>query len=486
MAQIRNLSAVGLTALIGGQLISQLDFAAVNVALHSIGQRLGASGAQLELVVAVYGVAFAVTLVLGGQLGDAVGRRTVFVAGVAGFLAASLWCGLAPTAGALLLARAAQGVTAALIVPQVLATIHVTTSGPHAVRALGLYGSIGGLSFVVGQVLGGVLVGADVLGLGWRAVFLINVPVALAVLALARFVPQTRAQRRPRVDVVGTVLLGGALVALMLPAALGPTLGWPWWTVALLCLAPVGLAGLARVERRRELRGLDALVPPSVLRIPSMRTGLLVGALFFGSWSGLLFALTLTVQAGGGRTATATGVMFVPLGVVFFVTASRSARLSARLGPARTVLVGAVVQVVGVATTTLVVLGGHAGGAWIQAGLVLVGAGNGVIVASVFRLCLADVPAALAGSASAVVSTVQQASLGLGAPVLGSVYLVARQHTGSPARGFAAAMVVEVAMVVGVGLVAAVAARAGRRPGGPAREASGRAAVPADLVRQST
>ncbi|MCG2802233.1 MAG: MFS transporter, partial [Cellulomonas sp.] len=96
MAQIRNLSAVGLTALIGGQLISQLDFAAVNVALHSIGQRLGASGAQLELVVAVYGVAFAVTLVLGGQLGDAVGRRTVFVAGASGFLAASLWCGLAP------------------------------------------------------------------------------------------------------------------------------------------------------------------------------------------------------------------------------------------------------------------------------------------------------------------------------------------------------------------------------------------------------
>lgn len=480
--QTRPLSVVGLTALIGGQLLSQLDFAAVNVALHSIGQQLGASGAQLELVVAGYGVAFAVALVLGGQLGDAVGRRTVFVVGVVGFLLASLWCGLAPTTGVLLLARAAQGLTAALVVPQVLATIHVTTSGRQSVRALALYGSIGGLSFVVGQVLGGVLVGADVLGLGWRAVFLINVPIALAVLALARFVPQTRAPRRPQVDLLGTVLLGGTLVALMLPAALGPALGWPWWTVVLACLVPLGFAGLAAVERRREARGLDALVPPSVLRIPSMRTGLLVGALFFGSWSGLLFALTLTVQAGGARTATATGLMFLPLGLAFFLAASRSARLAARLGPARTIRVGVVVQVLGVVTTTGVVLAGHAGGAWIQPGLVLVGVGNGVIVASVFRFCLADVPAALAGSASAVASTVQQASLGLGAPILGSAYLVAARGTGSPERGFAAAMVVEVAMVASVGLVAEAASRSGRGTGRTGQVAH----VPADLVGRNT
>jgi MFS family permease len=454
------LTGAGLACLIAGQLLSQIDFAGVNVALHSIGTSLSASGPTLELVVAVYGVTFAVTLVLGGQLGDTFGRRTVFIVGVAGFLIASLACGLAPGAGALLGARAAQGLTAALLVPQILATIHVTATGRQAARAIGLYGSVGGLSFIVGQVLGGVLLGADVAGLGWRAIFLVNVPVCLAVLALARHVPQSRAAQPARFDVPGTALLGGTLVSLMVPAALGESLGWPWWTWALLAGVPVGAVSLWRAESRRESRGVPALVPPSLLRLPSMRTGLVVAALFFGCWSGFLFTLTLALQSGAGLSPIRTGLTFVPLGVSFFAAAARSAVLVGRIGAAKVIVLGCLVQMPGLAATASAVLAGHTGGLWFGVGLVLGGGGQGVIVAGIFRLCLADVSPALAGSASSVVSTIQQASLGLGAPLLGSVFVAVSARAGSTRDGFAAAVGTELVVMV---LVTVVAGRSALR-----------------------
>ena len=203
------LGGLGLFTVLLGAALPLIDFFIVNVALPTIGRDLAASEAVLELVVAGYGVSYAVLLVLGGRLGDLFGRRRLFLGGMAAFAVTSLACGLAPTAWTLVAARIAQGAASAAMLPQVLATIQSATAGPRRARAMGLYGATAGLSMVAGQILGGVLVAADIAGTGWRSVFLVNVPVVLLGLVLAaRTVPETRSQHPEPVDVPGTLLPG--------------------------------------------------------------------------------------------------------------------------------------------------------------------------------------------------------------------------------------------------------------------------------------
>ena len=212
------LSGAGLFTVLLAAALPLIDFFIVNVALPTIGRDLHASEALLELVVAGYGVAYAVLLVLGGRLGDLFGRRRFFLGGMAAFGLTSLACGLAPGAWPLVAARVAQGASAAAMLPQVLATIQAATAGQRRAKAMGLYGATAGLSMVAGQILGGVLVAADIWGTGWRSVFLVNVPVVLAGLFLAaRAVPETRSQNPEPVDGPGTVLLAASLLTLLAP-----------------------------------------------------------------------------------------------------------------------------------------------------------------------------------------------------------------------------------------------------------------------------
>lgn len=202
------LGDLGLFTVLLGAALPLIDFFIVNVALPTIGRDLAAGEAVLELVVAGYGVSYAVLLVLGGRLGDLFGRRRLFLWGMAAFGVTSLACGLAPDAWTLVVARVAQGAASAAMLPQVLATIQSATAGARRARAMSLYGATAGLSMVAGQILGGVLVSADIAGTGWRSVFLVNVPVVVLGLVLtARSVPETRSARPEPVDGAGTVLL---------------------------------------------------------------------------------------------------------------------------------------------------------------------------------------------------------------------------------------------------------------------------------------
>src|SRR5690349_10992156 len=199
------LNGLGLFTVLLAAALPLIDFFIVNVALPTIGRDLHASESVLELVVAGYGLAYAVLLVLGGRLGDLFGRRRLFLGGMAAFGVTSLACGLAPSAWTLVAARVAQGAAAAAMLPQVLATIQSATAGPRRAKAMGLYGATAGLSMVAGQILGGILVAADLWGTGWRSVFLVNVPVVVVGLVLAvRGVPETRSQHPEPVDGPGT------------------------------------------------------------------------------------------------------------------------------------------------------------------------------------------------------------------------------------------------------------------------------------------
>ncbi|MCT9110003.1 MFS transporter [Streptomyces mirabilis] len=207
------LTRAGLAVLITAVFLPQVDFFIVNVALPTIQSSLGASAGALELVVAGYGTAYAATLVLGGRLGDMIGRRRMLLIGMSGFVLTSLVCGTAPGIGVLLAARILQGAAAGLVVPQVIATLHATLSGERRHRALGLYSSAAGAAIVVGQLVGGLLVTADVAGTGWRPIFLVNVPIgAVALIAAGRFVPASRSPHPLGLDLVGTLLFAG-----------------PWW-----------------------------------------------------------------------------------------------------------------------------------------------------------------------------------------------------------------------------------------------------------------
>ncbi len=441
------LGRAGLIILLAGQLLPTIDFSIVNVGLDSIAQSLGASPTQLELVVAVYGVAFAVCLAMAGRLGDNLGRRTIFLWGVLIFGVASLMCGLANSVWLLLIARVLQGIGAALIVPQILATIHVGLQGRAHTRALGLYGAIGGLAFIVGQVLGGLLITFDIGGLGWRSVFLINIPVSLLVLACTfRWVPNTRGEKPVSLDLPGTLLLGLAIACLLFPLALGPMWHWPWQCLVLLAASVPLLWLLWRVEQRQEQRGYSPLLPPALLRLPSVRFGLVLAILFFSCWSGFMFVMALTLQSGAGLNSLQSGNAFIALGAAFFISSLLSSKVVERFGVMRTLIFGCLIQIVGLLTLMLTLkLVWPQPGVWnLIPATVLIGFGQAFIVSSFFRIGLSDVPTEYAGSGSAILTTVQQTALGLG-PILLGTLLVQMLHLepGNYLKAVLVAMVAE-------------------------------------------
>lgn len=419
-----SLSAAGLTMLMAGQLLPLIDFSIVNVALGSIAESLHATHIELELMVAVYGVGFAICLAMGGRLGDNYGRRRLFLVGVSVFGLASLGCGLSMTIESLLFARALQGIGAALIVPQILATIHVSLSGARHSFAIGFYGAIGGLAFVLGQVLGGWLVSADVAGLGWRSVFLINIPICIGVLIGTHFcVPETQSDYPVGVDWSGTFLLALALLCLLIPVALGPEYSWSWpFIVTLLCVIPL-LFLLWKVEQVKERAGQAPLLPPHLLILPSIQFGLILAILFFACWSGFMFSVALTLQAGLGLSPLASGNAFIVLGMSYFFGSLNSAKVAGRIGNLNTLFLGCGIQMPGI--LVLIWTFYHY---WpdisilsLVPGTILMGIGQSFIVGSFFRIGLSEVTTKDAGAGSAILTTVQQAAFGLGSALLGSI-----------------------------------------------------------------
>lgn len=409
-----------------------IDFFIVNVALPSMDSDLAAGPAMLELVVSGYGLAYAVLLVLGGRLGDMAGRRRLFLMGMAAFALTSLACGLAPTAWTLVVARVAQGAAAALMLPQVLATIQATTQGPRRAKAMSLYGATGGLSMVAGQILGGVLVAADIAGTGWRSVFLVNVPVAIVGLVLAvRTVPETRSDRPATIDVAGTLLLALSLLSLLLPLTEGRAAGWPLWTWVSLGVFPFASTAFFLVERRADRRGRTPLVPPSLLETISLRRGLVMVVPFSIGFSGFMFVVAVVLQQGLRMGPVAAGLALVPMALAFFTASLAGPRLIGRFGT-RVVSAGGVIQAVGIVVLTLTVWHGWSGLTVVDIapGVAVAGLGQGLQLPVLIRLMLSDIPADRAGVGGGVVVTTQQSALALGVATLGTLFLALASSLG--------------------------------------------------------
>jgi MFS family permease len=444
----QDLRPFGVLLLLMGAFLPIADFFIVNVALPSIDDSLHASSATLELVVAGYGISYAALLVLGGRLGDRFDRRRMFLAALIGFVLASLACGLAPTIGALIAARLVQGASAALLVPQVLATFHATLEGERKARALALYGATSGIAAVVGQLAGGLLVTADIAGTDWRPIFLVNVPIGVVVIMLAgRVVPATRSPHPGGIDVAGTLLFAAMLTALLVPLTEGHSLGWPPWSWVLLAAVPVLAVVTYLVESRIERDGHGPLLPPSLVRLPSMWKGLSMILAFSIGFGAFMFVFALMVQRGLHADPLHSGLAILPMALLFFVGSVVSPKIISRYGRGA-LATGALVQVVGLCALVAVVVAG-----WpnvrlpeLAIPLALAGAGQSLVFAGLFRVVLTDCPPHLAGVGGGVLITIQQSGLALGVATLGSLFLA--METTNVAHAFAAAVGVQTLIVL--------------------------------------
>ncbi|TFB26062.1 MFS transporter [Lelliottia nimipressuralis] len=442
----------GLILLLTGQMLPMIDTSITNVALDAITHSLHATATELELIVALYGVAFAVCLALGSKLGDNFGRRRLFMWGVGIFGLTSLLCGMAGNIEQLLAARIVQGAGAALIMPQILATLHVTLKGTAHAKAISLFGGIGGIAFIVGQMGGGWLVSADIAGLGWRNAFFINVPICLVVLALSRrFVPETRRETPSRIDWAGTVMLAIMLCCLLFPMALGPQWHWSWPLKAML-LALIPLAWMMALNaRKKERANAHPLIPPRLLSLRSVRFGVLIAMLFFSVWSGFMFCMALTMQTGLGMAPWQSGNSFIALGVTYFISAWFAPRLIARYSTSTILLTGLAIQIAGLLAlmATFRLWGMNNTSLTLAPATGLVGYGQALIVNSFYRIGMRDIQPDDAGAASAILSTLQQAALGLGPAIFGAILLHALQHHhGDYTQAVNTFLMVETAMMV--------------------------------------
>ena len=400
------------------------DIWAVNVAAPSLQRDLHVSDAALQLIVGGYAFMYASGMVTGGRLGDLFGYKRLFLIGVVTFALASLACGLAPSSGALVAFRLVQGLTGAVMVPQVVALITASFPARERSRALGWYGATMGLGFVSGQILGGGLIQANVLGLGWRAVFLVNVPVGvLAVIVASIVVPRARGQRRPRLDPLGAVGVSGSLALALVPLTLGRDEGWPVWTWVSLGAALPVLAATIAWERRLTRNGGEPLLNLALFRDRAFSAGLLLNfaaLFFFGSF---MFVLTLLLQSGLGLSPLHAGIVNLPLALTFIAMTLSGPHLAARLGP-RSITVGAAFATLGVVALALIAM--HAGGqltGWETAPATgLIGIGQGLMVPSLMGAVLSHVRQEQAGAAAGVLTTTQQFAIASGVAVIGAVF----------------------------------------------------------------
>lgn len=443
-----------LTVLLTGQAMASLDGSIANVALPSIAHGLDASGAEVQLAVAGYLLAYAVLLVTGARLGDSRGHRATFIGGLAGFTAASLVCGTSTTIWILVVARIIQGAAAAVMVPQVLSLIQRSVDGAARARALSYYSAILALGVAAGQVLGGALVTANLAGSAWRSVFLVNVPVGAVLLRAAwRHLPETRAEACT-FDVRGMLVLSAAMALLVVSLVLGREWDWPAWSLACLALAASAFAGFVRVERAAMRRGREPLIDLALLRDRVVAFGLVAVVVVMAGYAAFVFTFTFYLQTGLGYSPLRSGLTFLPYALGFGVASLSWRRLPGRwqrwVAPTGFAVLAAALALVPLSLTSGV------GRSIVAPLLFLGGAGHAAAFAPLAVTVTARARSHQASSLSGLLSTGTTLAAVLGVVVGGGAFFSATRSGGSQrgiqlvTAGLAAVMLLAAVAVTGV------------------------------------
>jgi EmrB/QacA subfamily drug resistance transporter len=444
---------IALAIILVGPFLGVIDFFIANIGVPSIRQALGASYGEIELVIAGYGLAYAVCLITGGRLGDIFGRKKTFIVGMGSFALTSAFCGLAPTAGWLIAGRLIQGCAAALMFPQALSFIHVHFSGSSKRLAFSLYGAMIGFGSIVGQLLGGFLIQANLFGLGWRPIFLINLPIGIVtIIAASIFLSESRAENPPKLDLVGVLLLTIGLGLFSYPFMEGQERGWPLWAwYCLLASVPV-LWAFFLFERRQSARDQSPLLEPKLFKDPGFIVGLLVTCIYFAGHTSMLLMLSLYLQFSLSLDPMHAGFALVPFSFAFLLGSTVSGKINGYLG--RTSLhLGIAVLIIGIVALTL-----QAGAAPEHLTLAFIstcflyGIGRGLVTSPLFNTVLSGVPSKDAGAASGVTSTMPQLANSVGIALIGAaVFSVIPKNGATPvdyAHGFVVSAAINLAMLL--------------------------------------
>ncbi|MEW1698080.1 MFS transporter [Streptomyces sp. NPDC093249] len=454
-----------LVVMIVAEIMDLLDASIVNVAGPALEESLGASAVGLQWVIGGYALTLGAGLVLGGRLGDRYGRRRMFLIGLTAFTAASLLCAIAPNIESLIAFRLLQGTAGAMLLPQGLGLLRENFSGPELTKAFAVFGPVLGLGGIIGPVLGGFLIEGDFFGLGWRSVFLVNLPIGTAALIVAaKIVPRKPGDRTVRVDMIGAALVVAACALLVLPLNQGQEDGWPLWTWLCVAASVAGFGLFAVQQRRTAAAGREPLVTPGLLRKPAFTVGLGGIALFFGGLIGTQLVLTLYLQIGRHFTAGEAGLGNLPLAVGTAIGGAVSgAFLADRIGR-RVLQIGPLVQLAGAAVLWFELDGLDPASFSIRdiaPGVAVAGVGAGMVIAALFSFVLAAVDDDEIGSASGVLSAVQALGGSIGVAVFGSVFF-ARTEAGDFTGGFHRALIVQACLLLAFLAITFLLPRRGR------------------------
>ena len=402
------------------------DSTIVNTALPAIRTALGASPSAMQWIVAGYFLSLGSILLLGGRLGDAFGYRRMFLTGVTAFVLSSALCGLAQTPAQLVVARLVQGAAGAVMGPQVMAIVQHLFTPLERVSKLAWFGVIGGLAAIIGPIVGGVLIELNLFGLGWRLIFLVNLPIgAIAFWAGLSAIPRDVKPHQLRIDLAGALLFGSGFGLALLALIQGRESNWPVWAFAsAACGLSLVAAGWRHAVRRKQ-RGEAAIIEPALFRLRTFFWGLLTVIGFSAASAGFLLVFAISLQQGLGLSPLQAALIHMPFGLgVMGGISLIGRRYLPRFG--RWLLIaGVLIMVAGVSTTLAMIATGHGGGAPLIAVLRVTGIGMGMLAGPLPPVIVADVDRAHAGTASATVRTAQQLGGALGIAIVGAAYFAA-------------------------------------------------------------
>lgn len=416
--------------------LNVIDVTILNVAIPTIQRELGAGDAAIQWLVAGYASVFGILLMTGGRLGDIYGYRRVLIFGLIGFIVTSLVCGLASTSLQLVVSRMAQGATAALMTPQVTSMVQLLYRPRERVAILGVFGILGGAAAVAGPLIGGILIDANLFGLGWRMIFLVNLPFGLLLLVgVLRFLPVKRSGLAPTLDVAGTLFVTLCFVSVLVPLVEGRALGWPTWCLAMLASSPLLILATVRYSRSRLRRVGSAMLVPALFRERAFATGIMISALFQASMAGTLFVLTIALQHGLGFSPRDVGLVHAPFAVGVAAGIGVLARNALPRIKSLLVVLGATIMGLGLSIVCWQIRSAEVDLLPYLPTMGVLGLGAGMILGSLSPITLSEVDTDVAGAASGTLKSMQEFGGALGVAVLGGIYLsIAEPSAGEAVR----------------------------------------------------
>jgi len=433
---------------LAAEIMDLLDSTIVNVAGPSLQRELGASPSALQWVIGGYTLTLGAGLVIGGRLADRYSRRNVFLVGIVAFTIASLLCAIAPTVGALIAFRLIQGFAGALVLPHVIGFIRDVFPPEEIGKAFAIFGPVFGLGGILGPVIGGFIIDGDIASTGWRAVFLVNIPIGIAVIALAWiYLPKRDSDHSIKIDLVGCLLIIASSGLLLLPLIQGQQAGWPLWTFVSLIVALLGFVIFTFQQRWVISRNKTPLVDPDIFKSTTYNLGLAGIFTFFAGFTGVYLIITLFLQIGQGYTARGAGIANIAIALGTAVGGALSGAVLAEKFGTRVLQFGGLAQITGALLIFFALPDMQSFNFWhIAPGMFISGFGTGLVVAALFDAILLAIKDDLVSSASGVLASVQSIASSVGVAIFGTIFFN-QVATGNIDTGFKNALLLQVGLV---------------------------------------